>query len=69
MKLIFNVRGMKCEGCENRIKNVASDIEGVNKVLADYKTGLVTVFCNKDLKSEIISVIEELGFEVVKWKK
>ena len=69
MKLIFNVRRMKCEGCENRIKNVASDIEGVNKVLADYKTGLVTVFCNKDLKSEIISVIEELGFEVVKWKK
>lgn len=66
MELIFNVRGMKCEGCENRIKNVASDIDGVNKVLADYKTGVVTVFCEKDLTNKIIDAIEDIGFEVVK---
>lgn len=66
MELIFNVRGMKCKGCENRIKNAASDIDGVNKVLADYKTGMVTIICERDLTNEIIDAIEDIGFEVVK---
>ena len=66
MKLVFNVKEMKCEGCENRIKNVVYDIKGVNEVNADYKTGVVTVMCEKDLTNEIIAAIEEIGFEVVK---
>ena len=66
MELKLNVTGMKCEGCENRIKNVVSDIAGVSKVEADYKTGVVTVYCDKDLKKEITEVIEDIGFEVTK---
>ena len=66
MKLIFNVDGMKCVGCENRIKNVVGDIDGVNKVIADHKKGVVTVLCEKDLSNEIIQAIEDIGFEVVK---
>ena len=66
MKLILNVKGMKCEGCENRIKNVVSSIDGVREVSADYKTGVVTILCEKDLNDIIINAIEDIDFEVVK---
>lgn len=66
MELKLNVTGMKCEGCENRIKNVVGDIDGVSKVEADYKTGVVTILCEKDLNDKIINAIEDLDFEVVK---
>lgn len=63
----LNVNGMVCEGCENRVKNALSTIEGIENVEANHKTGVVTVTCNKEIQ---ISVIEEklddIGFEVVK---
>ena len=35
MELMFNVEGMMCGGCENRIKNALMTIEGIEKVEAD----------------------------------
>ena len=40
---ILNVKGMVCGGCENRVKNALSQIEGVKNVEADFKTGIVKV--------------------------
>ena len=66
-ELIFNVNGMACGGCENRIKNAVKNIDGIEEVIADYKTGKVTVLLNKDIDRETISeVIDDIGFEVVK---
>ena len=39
----IKVNGMVCTGCENRVKNALSTIDGVKEVIADYKTGDVEV--------------------------
>jgi copper chaperone CopZ len=64
---IINVKGMVCNGCENRVKNALKNINGVENVEADHNTGKVTVTSNEDtLKSVMEETIENIGFEVVK---
>ena len=64
---IIKVKGMVCEGCENRVKNVLSIIDGVKSVEASHKTGIVTVISNKEIEKSIIEEkIDNLGFEIVK---
>ena len=66
-EIFFNVKGMMCEGCENRVKNVVKNIEGVSEVTANHKTGEVKVVLNKDVeKIVIIEAIDDIGYEVVK---
>ena len=62
----INVEGMVCNGCENRIQNSLKMIDGVNKVVADHKKGIVTIKSNSKLDSnQICKKIEELGFNIV----
>ena len=64
-EIIVNVKGMVCGGCENRVKNALGEIEGVEKVEADYKTGIVKVLSNNNVdKKTVENVIEDLGFEI-----
>lgn len=64
-ELTIKVEGMVCNGCENRVKNVLSQIEGVEKVIADYKSGTVNITVNKEIDKEIIKErIEDIGFKV-----
>ena len=57
---------MMCEGCENRIKNALSSIDGVQKVEANHTTGEVVVTTNKEIEISIIKdKIDDLGFENV----
>ena len=66
-EIILNVKGMMCEGCENRVKNVVKNIEGVSEVTANHKTGEVKVVLNKNVeKIVIIEAIDDIGYEVVK---
>ena len=44
-KVIVKVKGMSCTGCENRIKNALSDIEGIKKVDANHKSVLLPKKC------------------------
>ena len=69
-ELELNVIGMHCSGCENRIKNVVSEIKEVKKVEANHETGKVNVTLKKEvdeeIKNNIKTSIENLdGFEVV----
>ncbi len=65
--LIIKVKGMVCNGCENRIQNVLKTIDGVEEVHADYKQGLVTIKTNSKIdKNGIYEKMEDLGFEVEK---
>ena len=67
MEFIIKVEGIMCEGCENRVKNVVKNIEGVSEVTANHKTGEVKVVLNKDVeKIVIIEAIDDIGYEVVK---
>lgn len=66
-KIELKIKGMVCGGCENRVKNALSTIDGVESVEASFKTGIVTVTTNKELdKSLLEDKIDDIGFEVVK---
>lgn len=63
----IKVNGMVCEGCENRVKNALTTIEGIEKVEASYQKGEVTIFAKEEIsKSVMEEKIEDIGFEVVK---
>ena len=67
MNINIKVKGMVCNGCENRIKNALSQIEGVKKVQANHETGIVSIKTKEDIDLNIIyDKINNLGFEVIK---
>lgn len=65
-KIELNVKGMMCEGCENRIKNVVKSIDGVSAVKADHTLGKVEVELKKEVDAKVIKEkIEDIGYEVI----
>ena len=72
----IKVNGMVCTGCENRVKNALSTIDGVQsveasyktkEVIADYKTGDVEVVAQDNVELNVLEEkIDDIGFEVVK---
>ncbi len=65
--LKIKVKGMVCNGCENRVQNALKTIEGIEEVHADYKKELVTIKTNREIdKNVIYEKLEDLGFEVIK---
>ena len=63
----IKVNGMVCDGCENRVKNALSMIDGVESVEASYKTGIVKIISNKEIEKSIIEEkIDNLGFVLEK---
>ncbi len=66
-EIILNVKGMMCEGCENRVQNVLGNIDGVERVNADHKNGKVSITLNKEVEQSIIEeAIDDIGYEVIK---
>ncbi len=64
---IIKVKGMVCNGCENRVKNALKNIQGVEDVDANHTTGTVTVTSKEEVSENIMKEkIEDVGFEVVK---
>ncbi len=65
-EITIKVNGMVCGGCENRVKNAVSNIEGVEEVTANHELGVVTVKANENVSEEAIkNKIDDIGFEVV----
>lgn len=61
----LKVNGMHCEGCENRIKNSLSTIDGIDEVTANHIYGTVVIKINKNVDLEKVKeTIEDLGFEI-----
>ena len=66
-EISLKVKGMVCNGCENRVKNALKNIEGVEEVIASHETGIVTITLNEEIKTHLLEEkIENLGFEVIK---
>ena len=62
----LKVNGMVCGGCENRVQNAVSLIDGVESVVADHNTNTVKITTNKEVDLNIIKEkIQDLDFEVV----
>ncbi len=65
--LTIKVKGMVCNGCENRVQNALKTLEGIEEVQANYKKELVTIKTNREIdKNLIYEKLEDLGFEVIK---
>ena len=63
----IKVKGMMCEGCENRIKNALGEVEGIKEVEANHNTGLLKITSTDEVKKEDMEeTIEDIGFEVEK---
>ena len=64
-ELELKVEGMVCGGCEKRVVNSLSTLEGVSEVIANHQTGTVLVKMTEDIDiEELKEKIEDLGFEV-----
>lgn len=64
-EMIFNVEGMMCEGCENRVKNAVGSIDGVIDVSAKHDTGIVKVIARGNVTEKMVKEkIEDLGFSI-----
>lgn len=63
---IIKVKCMMCGGCENRVKNALSEIQGIETVEANHTEGTVKVISNEEINIDVIKEkIEDLGFEVI----
>jgi len=66
-EISIKVKGMVCGGCENRVKNALATMDGIEKVEANYQTGMVTVIAKQEILEAVIEEkITDLGFEVIK---
>ncbi len=64
-EIILKVEGMMCAGCEKRIQNAVSMIEGIEKVIANHENGTVTVNCNEAVDVNTVKEkIQNIGFDV-----
>lgn len=64
-EIILKVEGMVCGGCENRVVNALKTIEGVNKVEASYRNGIVKVEATNNIQKDLLKEkIEDIGVEV-----
>ncbi|MBP3597269.1 MAG: heavy-metal-associated domain-containing protein [Clostridia bacterium] len=66
-ELTLEVSGMMCEGCENRVKNALSLIEGIEIIEVSHIKGIVKLNINENIeKNTILEAIADLGFDIVK---
>ena len=64
-EIILNVKGMMCNGCENRIQNALKTLDGVNEVDANHEDGTVKINMEDGVDvSKVKEKIEDIGFEV-----
>ena len=65
-EIVLKVNGMVCEGCENRVQNALKTIDGVENVVANHNTGIVTITSKDEISESVVKEkIEDIGFEVV----
>ncbi len=62
----IQTKGMHCQSCEILIKDGLKELEGINRVEASHKSGIVSVdFDDKKLsEKEIIEVVKLEGYEI-----
>lgn len=61
----IKVEGMVCGGCEKRVQNALSTIEGVKSVTASHEDGVVIINADEKIDENVIKEkIEDIGFEI-----
>jgi copper chaperone CopZ len=66
MEKLMRVEGMHCKSCELLLADVLSEVEGVQKAVADAKKGTVRVSCVDEAALEAAKdAIERQGHRVI----
>ncbi len=61
----FTVVGMTCGHCVRSVKEEVGNIDGVNSVAVDFRSGLVTVESDTDIATDtFVAAVDEAGYEV-----
>lgn len=63
----LRINGMTCTGCENTIKKMVGEIEGVKEVKASFSDSVATVVFDTSMASIVVisETINNLGYEVI----
>lgn len=66
-KIVLNVKGMTCAGCESHINNAVGQLEGVQEAKASFKQGDVMVSYDPQVvkKNQVIEAINKTGYQVI----
>lgn len=66
MKKVFQVEGMMCQHCEQRVNKTLQDIEGVIACAASAEKGIVDVEYDEQRTSDaaILQAITDTGYDV-----
>jgi len=62
----LNVKGMTCGGCESKVKNVLSALNGVSDVKVSHKDGKAELHLaeGKVTVDDLIKAVKQLGYKV-----
>ena len=60
----FKVPGMMCMHCVKSITDALNLMEGVSEVSVDLQSKVVSLHAVENKRNEILTTIEELGFDV-----
>ena len=65
---IFDVKGMTCSACANRIEKVTSKLEGVELSSINFATEKLTITLDEDVANygQIQAAVEKAGYELVR---
>ncbi|MEP0985089.1 mercuric transport protein MerTP [Ekhidna sp.] len=66
-KIILNVNGMTCAGCETHIVTELNKLKGVKSVFASYADGTATIEFSQDslTQRDIVMAIDKTGYKVI----
>jgi copper chaperone CopZ len=65
MEKEIKVSGMHCKSCSILLKDVVSEIKGVEVVSSDFEKGIIKVKFSGDKFWEIKKAIEKEGYKVI----
>jgi copper chaperone len=61
----ITVAGMNCTGCEQKVTNALTTIEGVRRAEADQEIGEVEVVVDDDIEEDVLTgVIHDAGYDI-----
>lgn len=63
----IEIAGMTCINCQNRIRSGLADIDGVQRISVDYRTGQAEIEYDENICSidQIQACVTSLGYQVV----
>ncbi|MBR5390216.1 MAG: heavy-metal-associated domain-containing protein [Clostridia bacterium] len=65
MKKKMKIEGMRCGGCEGRVKRMLEALPQVDRVTASHEAGAAEVILNAEIPDEVLKkTVEDLGFFV-----